>query len=80
MLCDKCNGDRTYCYTNSSHYKNKRFYCQRACQDCNSSTNPTGITSETYILCPTTPIDGKDHISASHVISSKKIANQSKNK
>jgi hypothetical protein len=62
MECEKCKGNNTYCYTNSTKYINRRFHCQNACHDCNSESNPTGITSE-HKICPTTPKNSINHIS-----------------
>ena len=72
MSCDKCNSDKLYCATNSTQYKSGRFWCQKACQCRISPTNPNGVISEEYVLCPTTPIKSNDHISASYHILNKK--------
>jgi hypothetical protein len=62
MQCEKCKGNKTFCYTNTTQYKNRRFLCQNACHDCISQINPTGITSE-HKICPTTPEKSSIHIS-----------------
>ena len=62
MQCEKCKGNNTFCYTNTTKYENKRFHCQNACHDCISQINPTGITSE-HRICPTTPEKSSVHIS-----------------
>lgn len=62
MQCEKCKGYKTFCYTNTTKYENKRFHCQNACHDCKSESNPTGITSE-HKICPNTPENSMDHIS-----------------
>ena len=66
VSCDRCNSDKLYCATTTT--KDGHFECQLACQCRISSTNPNGIISGEYVLCPSTPIKSKDHISRSHPI------------
>jgi len=58
ISCVKCGSMKTCCNIIDTKYENRKFHCKILCHKCKT------VTTE-YVLCPSTPDNSKDHISAS---------------
>lgn len=58
LACVKCSSKNTCCNIIDIKYENRKFKCKTLCHDCK-------FVSTEHIICPTTPKDSNNHISAS---------------